>query len=307
MRTKATLFLALICACGERAGDAARGPERLDQVIVWDGALSLEETPEVVNVAPRVSVDPRGGYLVADMKEFQVRRYADRGRLEGYFGARGGGPGAFTTPPVVAVRLDDGAIAVGDFAGGLSLFDSLGHGVRSTARSAVLPLYAIVPLPTAGRLLLIGRGREEQGYPLLHLWDRETNLVQRSFFPAPAVTPAVGDALWVAAHAHGSRHDSTVAVVFSADPRIHFFGLDGSARGSVPIPFAHFRPLRSAPSRRRPPSSFGCSDTTTVPPAVCLRASCDSGSEAASPLHRCSSSSYGDRRIWSANFCGWSE
>src|SRR5688500_16227613 len=87
-------------ACGdERTADAAPAREvftPLDRHVAWGRTLTLEENDHVVNVLIRATPDPRGGYLVSDEQENQLRRYDTQGRLLLSVGRRGSGPREFT-------------------------------------------------------------------------------------------------------------------------------------------------------------------------------------------------------------------
>src|SRR3954471_25026938 len=95
---------ALLCAfvasgCGRDRAAAATPREvftPLDRHVAWGRSVTLEESDDVVNVLIRANLDPRGGFLVADEQEDQVRRYGPDGRLLFTFGRRGAGPREFT-------------------------------------------------------------------------------------------------------------------------------------------------------------------------------------------------------------------
>jgi hypothetical protein len=91
------IAMIMTAGCGsdaERSADQVPAGDRItvrdgrpfDELFVVVDTLIMEESPTVVTVAPRVSLDSGGGFLVADAAEHQVRVYTSRGRLAQVFG-----------------------------------------------------------------------------------------------------------------------------------------------------------------------------------------------------------------------------
>ena len=248
---------AAAASCG-RAGAGLRAgadepPASLDAYVRWQGDVPLEENREVVNVLVRMNLDPRGGFLVADEQEDQVRRYDAAGRLLAHFGRKGYGPREFTYLHR-ALRLRSGGILAVDDNYRIAVFDSTGAAVSRTFRTDVSPLHA-ARVVNDSLLLLGGQVRDRRAAPpgtRLHLWNLRTGTPVRHFF-TPAVRGrahviAAATAGFVAADVRGD----TVAAAFALTDTLYFFGLDGRRLGAVPIPFRHFRRLsenRPVPSQ----------------------------------------------------------
>ena len=75
------------------ATDEAGG---LDRYVRRGRDIHLEENDRVLNVQVHMSLDPRGGFLVADAAENQIRRYDRNGKLLAHFARKGEGPGEFS-------------------------------------------------------------------------------------------------------------------------------------------------------------------------------------------------------------------
>ncbi len=249
----ATLWVSCFCllvACAGGESAASRKKARvvdLESVIRWVGSVDLEENATVINVSPRVSLDPMGGFIVSDLKEAQVRIYGRDGRLRGAFGVKGAGPGEFSTPVVGAVRVGSDAILAAEFSGKLTLLDSTGARVLGTSQVPLMPLYGVVALDSPERVLLVGRGSAAAGGPLLHVWNRRSGTVERSFFVPPPPTPDLAAAAVFAGHAGAAYRSDRIAAVFAMDPVLHLFDTAGAAIGDVPIPFTGFRKLEVSP------------------------------------------------------------
>jgi hypothetical protein len=255
-------WLAAAAACGgagdARASDAAPGlgtteaevGRGLGRVVRWGRDIRLEENEQVLNVFVYMERDPRGGFLVADPRENQIRRYDRDGRLLGHFGRRGEGPGEFDVLVRALPMRSGGVLAFNAFERG-AVFDSAGR-VERTFRSPMEMLYEARPLDDT-LVLLAGRLPQRvptPDRPRLHVWNLPRGKVVRSFF-RPRVS---GRAHMLAADVAGIvsmdvRHD-TVAAVFSVIDTVYFFDLEGRALRKVPIPFRHFRPVSE---RRRLP------------------------------------------------------
>ncbi|HEY8484363.1 MAG TPA: hypothetical protein VIL13_07125 [Longimicrobiales bacterium] len=156
---------------------------RLEDVVEWGREVRLEENEEVINVAPMVPLDPRGGVLVADAREAQLRRYSPTGELIWKAGRRGNGPGEFHHPNAI-VRLRSGEILAAEFSHRFTLFDSTATRVLKTID---VPFRRVEELEVLNdSLLLVGAiVNGDFNAPLLHVWNYRTNAVVRSFGHTP--------------------------------------------------------------------------------------------------------------------------
>jgi hypothetical protein len=222
--------------------------EPIDANLAWGRTITLEENDRVVNVLIRMNLDPRGGFLVADEQENQIRRYDAGGRLLAHLGRRGQGPGEFGVLHRALPLRDGGILALDAFNRGV-VFDSAGRVVR-TFTTPVGPVHDARLVNDT--LLLLGgdvaRESDAAARPRLHLWNLARGKLVRSFF----VPPVHGRIHEIAANTAGFvaaavRHD-TVAAVFALTDTIYFFDLQGRELKKQPIPFHFFRPL----SERRP-------------------------------------------------------
>lgn len=202
--------------------------------------IEVEENEEVINVVPRVSLDPRGGYLVADAAEAQIRRYDADGGLTAAFGRKGNGPGEFQHL-TAAFRTRDGRIAAAEMSGRLTWFDAAGAEVVRVQSTDVGPLYDAAPMNDS-LVLLVGRraARDE----LLHVWNRRAERISASFFPVPSHPPELAGAYLFAGAADAAIRGDTIAAVFALTDSVYFFSLDGTLQDRTAIPFRHFRPVR---------------------------------------------------------------
>lgn len=244
-------FLPRFCAiilCTACAGAVACGREgapgkrvtaaALEDVAVLERTFRLEENDDVVNVSPLVSLDPRGGFLVADSREAQVRRYGLGGELLWHTGTRGSGPGEFRQPRA-AVRMNDGTVAALDQGGRMTVLDSAGSRVLRTVRT---PFRFVEDVEVMGdSLLLVSAILREQGQgPRLHLWNLRQDTVAASFFepfrraPNPVAATIAG---WTKVAVRGD----SLAAIFALSDSVHFFDRAGKPLGSISIPFAAFR------------------------------------------------------------------
>ena len=143
-------------------------------------ALVLQETEQAMTVLPMVSVGAPGEFLVAEPREGQVNVYDTTGRLRGVLGRRGEGPGELHLP-VSAGRTLDGEIVVVDAMLSRLTFFPPGAGGEPEVVASPLPLVLGARDLGSGRYLLSGQAGSEQPPRLLHIWDRETGKVERSF------------------------------------------------------------------------------------------------------------------------------
>jgi len=232
----AAALLFLLAGCGRaEAGTAAA---TFDQVFAWGPSLRLAETPAVINVGIEVAPDPRGGFLVADALEGQVRSYAVDGALRWHAGRRGAGPGEFRTL-ARAVRLRSGQVLAAEWNDRFTLYDSAGAAPPAIVTTPFKHVEDVEVVDDSTLLVSALLELNTHG-PRLHLWNLRRGRVVHSFFAPSRGTPnqaAAHTAGWVRTALRGD----TVAAVFSLADTVHYFTRDGRRLGSEPIPFRHFR------------------------------------------------------------------
>jgi len=208
--------------------------------------IELTESQAVMNVTPRVKLDPLGGFLVADASEAQIRRYAANGALVSDFGRRGRGPGEFLRLSAALRARRDSIIAV-EINGRISRFDPTGRVAGSTRQTRLGPVYNAT-LVGDSLLVLAGRLGGSADTPLLHVWSLRGDTLLRSFFrPAPPPAGMEGTYAFAGTSDVTSRGD-TLAAVFALSDTVYLFDVRGRALDKVAIPFRGFR----RPSERMP-------------------------------------------------------
>lgn len=240
-----TLSLSAVLGCGgdpsARIG-ATGAITPLERNVRWGRALTLEENRAVVNVTIHVAPDPRGGFLVADNQEDQVRRYDPLGRLVEAFGKRGPGPREFTYL-LTAQRRSDGEVVALDGLSHAAVFDSAGAELVRTFRVPVEQVkFATLVNDT---LLLVGGQRlADRGADpdeRLHLWNLRTGTLARSFFPVHPSTAGHRFAANTAGILGAAARGDTIAAVFALSDSVYLFDLRGRRLSAVPIPSAGLR------------------------------------------------------------------
>jgi hypothetical protein len=226
---------------GASAGDDGAPPVR------YERSFTVDENDEVVNVAPTLVADPRGGLLVVDVGESQLRRYSDEGKLLWHAGRRGQGPGEFITATVVG-RLPSGQVVAGERSGRLTFFDSTGQALVRTVETRLDQVEEMVVVNDS-ILLLSGVGPAGVAGPRLHLWSTTRDTLLHSFFTpfSRQRNPAVAR---LAGYTEAAVRGDTIAAVFGASDTVYLFTMAGRAAGQFPIPTRSFRPAPLDPPRR---------------------------------------------------------
>lgn len=240
------LAAAAILAVGCDEGESA-SLQTLEDVVAFGPTIELEESDDVINVTPAVTLDPRGGFLVADEREGQLRRYGASGALLWHAGRMGSGPGEFRSL-AMALRLPDGSVLAAERSGSFTLFDSAGTTAGERIRNPFM-LVEDMDVVNDSTVLVAARleGRRGTG-PGLHLWDLRTRRVRSSFFDPLAAAPNQTAAI-IAGWSKASVRGDSVAAIFALSDTIYRFTLDGRPIDKRPIPFAHFRAVpRENPS-----------------------------------------------------------
>lgn len=218
----------------------------------WIGApVELQETRDVVVVEASIALDPRGGFLVGDLREAQARRFGPDGNLLWYFGRPGEGPGEFSGVSAVR-RTPSGEIVIADIRGRVTRVDSTGQTVIDDFTAVSRGQIEHLEVLSDTLVVISTRHPPESDLPVLHIWDIRQEKRVRSFFRpyGNARNPfAANMAGWTR---FSLRHD-TLAVIFAVTDSVFFFRTDGTLLRSVALPSRHFRPVRAeiAPDRSR--------------------------------------------------------
>jgi hypothetical protein len=224
---------------------SARSPATiLQQVRTFD----VEENDDVVNVTPSLRLDGRGGFLVADARESQIRRYSPEGKLLWFAGRKGQGPGEFYGV-VTAARLTSGEILAVDRNGRLTFFDAEAQRVTRTTETHLMRVTDAEVVDDS--TLLIAGVAESLGDagPRLHVWSIHRNAMLRSFF-APSARQRNGTAARVAGYVMTALRGDTLVSTFAASDTLYFHTLDGRDAGQVALNSESFRRVpRDGPSR----------------------------------------------------------
>jgi len=200
--------------------------------------LHVQESHAVINVTPVVRADPRGGFLVADVREAQIRRYDKDGRLLWHVGKRGHGPLEFEMPQV-ALRLPNGNIFVADTDDKIAILDSVG---TRLVRSFLVPIQRIENAAVLNDTLVICSGRVARPTEstFLHIVNLARDSVTANFFrpfdgyPYPDIAATAGSVVLAV------RGNEIAAAALPKDT-IYFFGMDGNLLRRFRLPSQHFR------------------------------------------------------------------
>lgn len=205
--------------------------------------IEVEENDAVVNVTPRLRVDPRGGFLVFDERESQIRRYSSAGKLLWFAGRRGDGPGEFRSL-AGAARMPSGEIVAIDRKGRLTFFDVHGRQVLRTTETELARVTDLEVVDDSTLLISGVRDGADDG-PRLHVWNVAGDTITTMFF-----APSAHQRNEVAAGAMGfvmaATRGDTVAATFGSSDTIYFFTRDGRDAGRVALNSRHFRPAPEA-------------------------------------------------------------
>ena len=176
------------------------------------GRLELEETDAAVVVQPMVTMGDGGLLVLTEPLEGQINVYDAEGRLQRVLGRKGQGPGEFQFP-TGARLLASGEIVASDLMlQRMTFFPAAGEEGRGEPVVAPSPVPIVVGIHDLGdgRYLLTGPAAPDGRAPRLHIWDRATHDLVRSFLTTavpdegraiagsmPATSAAVeGDTIW---------------------------------------------------------------------------------------------------------------
>jgi hypothetical protein len=146
-------------------------------VVLLDSVVLSESGAKYIAQLGGVAKDGEGRYLITDMAQARVVRFAPDGRWLDVIGEKGDGPGEFRGP-TQAVPLGDGTVAVGDDElRRLTVFDSTGDPVRAVSYPGI-----IRTVVSHGDAVWFG-GVEQGSETGITRWNRDTSF--RMLFPFP--------------------------------------------------------------------------------------------------------------------------
>lgn len=185
MNVPRLVFCVLAWATGPVAASAQS--RTIESVLERVGEIRLEEAGEHLVAMPRMTLDPRGGWIYWDQQSGDIRLYDPVGRLRNAFGRKGEGPGEFQRV-VGAVRLGDGRIAALDDRGRISVWTAAGDSLVDDFNCGVSVPRGLVALGT-DQVVVYGRpqarGTEDFTAPVLHLVSVAGRKETDSFFQPP--------------------------------------------------------------------------------------------------------------------------
>ena len=204
--------------------------------------LELEETDQAMTVQPMVTPGGDGTFLLAEPMEGQVNVYGNDGRLLRVVGGRGQGPGEFLFP-LSARRTLDGGIVVADLQlARLTFFAASGED----------PEIVMSPITTVQGALDLGEDRylltgvlQSEGAPsLLHIWNRGTGDIERSFLPMGVPEESLGYAITFQG-AFATLEADTIWAGWALSDTLYKFSRQGDRLDEIPLPMV--RPMGTLP------------------------------------------------------------
>ena len=231
-----------VAALASRAAAEGAGGARDSRLVDQDAfsrsfevvrRLVLEENDEAITVLPMVSSGGPGRLLLAEPQEGQVNVYGTDGRLQRILGRRGEGPGEFTVPISARLTLDGGVVVADMMLARLTFFPPGGEEESEVVESP-LPLVLGAEDMGKGRYLLSGQRVSETQPRLLHLWNRETDVIERSFLPIGVpeeARPYAGSFSSVATVLEGD----TIWAVWALSDTVYKFDRGGQRLARIPL------------------------------------------------------------------------
>jgi hypothetical protein len=223
----------------------------LDDYVTW--GRNLVFTDSTASGELQVFFDPRGGFVVADGGQAQVRVYTDDAKLVWAAGHQGPGPSEFEEL-TSAVRTSAREVIALDSKGKLVVFDSSGTFLRSTPTGLTLAYNSW--LLNDSTLLISGRRVEDPNSPLLHVWSLREGKITRSFFQTPPHDPEFDQAYQFSGWAYATvAGRDTLAVVFPLSDTLYLYRTDGTPIDKFKLPLDNFRRMREPRARDNSPEA----------------------------------------------------
>lgn len=229
---------------GDRSVDMVTFAEAFEVV----DTLVLEETDEAMVVQPMVTSDDTGMLLATEPMEAQVNLFTTDGTLLRTLGTKGDGPGEFLFP-LTAHRTRNGEVVVADVMAQRLTFFKAGHDSTPEAVPAPVPGIMSAQDLGGGRYLLAGANPSETPPRLLHIWNRESRELERSFLPMGVPDASLPFATSFSA-ASATLDGDTIWAVWALSDTLYKFDRTGERLAAWPLSLA--RPMGELPTSDRP-------------------------------------------------------
>ena len=196
--------------------------------------LTLEESDQAMVVQPMVTVGGNGQFFLAEPMEGQVNVYGTDGQLQSVVGRMGEGPGEFVFPITAQSTLDGGIVVADLQLGRLTFIPPGGDGVPEVERSPISQVLSVQDL--GGSRYLLGATDPSERVPrLLHIWNRESGEMERSFLPI-GVPEEIRDYAASFTAVSATLEGDTIWAVWALSDTLYKFDAQGERLGVLPLP-----------------------------------------------------------------------
>lgn len=207
------------------------------------GKLVLAENDQAMVVQPMVTSDDSGLLLATEPMEGQVNLFGTDGSLLGILGTKGEGPGEFLFP-LAAHRTQNGEVVVADVMSQRMTFFALNDDSAPEVIPSPVPGALSVQGLGGDRYLVAGADPTERPPRLLHIWNRESREIERSFLPMGVPEASLPFATSFTS-ATATVDADTIWAVWALSDTLYKFDRAGERLAAMPLSLA--RPMGELP------------------------------------------------------------
>ncbi len=194
----------------------------------------LEENDQAMVVQPMVSSGGNGLLLLAEPMEGQVNVFGTDGTFKAILGGRGEAPGELQFP-LTAHRSGNGEIVVGDVMLQRITFYPPDEGEEPEVVPSPIPAVIGAQDIGDGRYIVAGADPSRPRPTLLHIWNRESGSIERSFLPV-GVSEALLPAAASFSAASATLEGDTIWAVWALSDTLYKFDRSGDFLAALPLP-----------------------------------------------------------------------
>ncbi len=196
--------------------------------------IVLEENDQAMVVQPTVSSGGDGLLLLAEPMEGQVNVFGTDGTFKTVLGGKGEAPGELQFP-LTAHRSRSGEIVVADIMLPRITFYPPDEGDRPEVVRAPFPATIGAQDLGNGRYIVAGADPSQRRPRLLHIWNRESGSIERSFLPV-GVPEALLSAAASFIAASATLEGDTIWAVWALSDTLYKFDRSGGFLAALPLP-----------------------------------------------------------------------
>ena len=223
-------------AAGAQSGMPAPAPvdmEAFEEGFEVVREMALEENDSILVLRPMVTAGPEGELVLTEPDDGRIHVFGADGRLRDVVGRRGEGPGEFMFPAGGRL-LAGGEVVASDMLLGRTTFLPLSGDADPEVVQGPLPMTMGMQQLDGDRYLAVGINPGDPRPARLHIWNRASQEIERSFFSPEAPEGSVALSMSMPL-TWATVQGDTIWAGWTLSESLYKFDFEGNQLGVTPL------------------------------------------------------------------------